>query len=66
MRHSAGFFRAVPDTVLKVPGLAPVLFFKVFCLVKWAKTNAFSSIGKMKADKTAKSFPTYRILAFEV
>ena len=41
-------------------------FFKVFCLVKWAKTNAFSSIGKMKADKTAKSFPTYRILNFEV
>ena len=37
---------------------------KVFCLVKWAKTNAFSSIGKMKADKTAKSFPTYRILVF--
>ena len=37
---------------------------KVFCLVKWAKTNAFSSIGKMKmkADKTAKSFPTYRIV----
>ena len=39
-------------------------FFKVFHLVKWAKTNAFSSIGKMRADKTAKSFPTYRILAF--
>ena len=39
-------------------------FFKVLCLVKWAKTNAFSSIGKMKADKTAKSFPTYRILVF--
>ena len=37
---------------------------KVFCLVKWVKTNAFSSIGKMKADKTAKSFPTYRILVF--
>ena len=37
---------------------------KVFCLVKWAKTNAFSSISKMKADKTAKSFPTYRILVF--
>ena len=37
---------------------------KVFCLVKWAKTNAFSSTGKMKADKTAKSFPTYRILVF--
>ena len=37
---------------------------KVFCLVKWDKTNAFSSIGKMKADKTAKSFPTYRILVF--
>jgi len=37
---------------------------KVLCFVKWAKTNAFSSIGKMKADKTAKSFPTYRILVF--
>ena len=31
---------------------------------KYGKTNAFSSIGKMKADKTAKSFPTYRILVF--
>ena len=31
---------------------------------KMGKTNAFCSIGKMKADKTAKSFPTYRILAF--
>ena len=40
---------------------------KLFCLVNWAKTkltNAFSSIGKIKADKTAKSFPTYRILVF--
>ena len=37
---------------------------KVFCIVKWAKTNAFSSISKMKSDKTAKSFPTYRILVF--
>ena len=37
---------------------------EVFCLVKFAKTNAFSSTGKMKADKTTKSFPTYRILAF--
>ena len=37
---------------------------KVFCHVKWDKTNVFSSIGKMKADKTAKSFPTYRILVF--
>ena len=37
---------------------------EVFCPVKWVKTNAFSSIGKMKADKTAKSFPTYRILVF--
>ena len=36
------------------------------CIVKWAKTNAFSLIGKMKADKTAKSFPTYWIHAFEV
>ena len=26
-------------------------FFKVFCLVKWGKTNAFSSIGKMKLIK---------------
>ena len=41
-------------------------FFEMFSLVKWAKTNAFSSTGKVKADKTAKSFPTYRILAFEV
>ena len=39
---------------------------KMFCLVKWAKTNDFSSIGKMKDDKTAKSLPTYRIPAFEV
>ena len=39
---------------------------EVFCLIKWDKTNAFSSIGKMKDDKTAKSFPTYPILAFEV
>ena len=39
---------------------------KVFWLVKWAKTNAFSSMGNMKADKTSKSFPTYRILDFEV
>ena len=37
---------------------------KVFCFVKWGKTNAFSSIGKMKADETAKSFPTYQILVF--
>ena len=36
----------------------------MFCLVKWAKTNAFSSIGKMKADNSAKSFPTYRIFVF--
>ena len=42
-----------------------VLFFeKMFCVVKWDKTNAFSSIGKVKAYKTAKSFPTYRILVF--
>ena len=39
---------------------------KAFCLVKWDKTNDFSSIGKMKADKATKSFPTYQILAFEV
>ena len=39
---------------------------KEFCLVKWDKTNDFFSIGNMKADKTAKSFPTYRILIFEV
>ena len=32
----------------------------MFCLVKWAKTNAFSSIGKMKADKNAESFPIER------
>ena len=38
--------------------------FERLFLVKWVKTNAFSSIGKMKADKTAKSFPTYRILVF--
>ena len=68
---SAGTIRAVPDTVKKVPGLAPVLFLSVFlttvfCLAKWGKTNAFSSIGKMKADKATKSFPTYRILTFEV
>ena len=41
-----------------------VLKKKVFCLVKWAKTNAFSSISKTKTDKTAKFFPTYRILIF--
>ena len=36
---------------------------KKFCFVKWAKSNAFSSsLGKMEADKTAKSFPTYRII----
>ena len=29
---------------------------KVLCLVKWAKTNAFSSIRKMKADEIAKHF----------
>ena len=38
----------------------------MLCLEKLAKTNAFSAIGKMKADKTDKSFPTYQILAFEV
>ena len=30
---SAGTIRAVPDTVKKVPGLAPVLFFCSFCMV---------------------------------
>ena len=39
---------------------------KMFCFVKWAKTNVFSSVGKMEADKTAKSFPRFRILAFVV
>ena len=39
---------------------------KVFCVVKWDKTNVFSLTGKMEADKTAKYFPTYRILLFEV
>ena len=33
MGHSAGFLRAVPDTVTKVPGLAPVLFFMFFELL---------------------------------
>ena len=38
---------------------------KVFCLVKWAKTNAFDD-RQDEANKNAESFPTYRILAFEV
>ena len=38
---------------------------KVFCLVKWAKTNAFGD-RQDEANKNAESFPTYRILAFEV
>jgi hypothetical protein len=50
--------------------LSVFLFFKkkgkkeVFCLVKWAKTNA--SDRQDEANKNAESFPTYRILAFEV
>ena len=36
---------------------------EVFCLVKWAKTNA--SDRQDEANKNAESFPTYRILAFE-
>ena len=38
---------------------------RVFCLVKWAKTNAFGD-RQDEANKNAESFPTYRILAFEV
>ena len=44
------------------------LFFfdkKVFCNVKWAKTNAFCD-GQDEANKSAESIPTYRILSFEV
>ena len=40
---------------------------KVLCFVKWPKANIFfDQIFRIKADKTAKSFPTYRILAFKV
>ena len=38
---------------------------RVFCLVNWAKTNAFGD-RQDEANKNAESFPTYRILAFEV
>ena len=38
---------------------------RVFCLVKWGKTNAFGD-RQDEANKKAESFPTYRILAFEV
>ena len=37
---------------------------EAFCFVKWAKTNA--SDRQDEANKNAESFPTYRILAFEV
>jgi len=49
--------------------LSVFLFFKkkgkkeVFCLVKWAKTNA--SDRQDEANKNAESFPTYRILALK-
>ena len=32
---------------------------KVFCIVKWAKTNACSSTSMIKANKIAKSFPNF-------
>ena len=38
---------------------------RVFCLVNWAKTNVFGD-RQDEANKNAESFPTYRILAFEV
>eukprot|EP00493_Phyllostaurus_siculus_P009450 UN09572 len=46
-------------------------FEKMNLLVKWAKANVFfmflsSSICKMEVNNIAGSFPTYRILAFEV
>ena len=42
-------------------------FFRNFLIyIYFSQANGFSSIGKMKADKTAKSFPIYRSLAFEV
>ena len=47
--------------------LSVFLFFlkKMFYLVKWAKTNAFVD-RQDEVNKNAGSFPTYRILAFEV
>ena len=38
---------------------------EMLCFVKWAKTNAFVD-RQDEANKNAESFPTYRILAFEV
>ena len=34
---------------------------KVFCVVKWAKTNAYALIGKMKADKLPNLFQPIKL-----
>ena len=59
MGSSAGTIRAVPDTVKKVPGLAPVLFFSTFFYWKgpdfrapgapWALPPSGKILGSLRA-----------------